>query len=112
MLKSKQIATDVIRTTDRRSGTGSLNDSRNVGGMIRCDSGTNAQTRQKRQIVRLLLSVLFLLSLSTRPVIAGEIKPFTQPDFDKFATEGKPVLLDFRADWCSICAAQAPVIGA
>jgi thiol-disulfide isomerase/thioredoxin len=79
--------------------------------MIRFDSDPSARPRQKRQMVRVLLSVLFLLSLSARAVFAGEIKPFSQPDFDKLATEGKPVLLDFRADWCSICAAQAPVIG-
>ncbi len=111
MLNSKLVAIDLIRTTDRRSGTGSLNDSRHVGGMIRFDSDPSARPRQKRQMVRVLLSVLFLLSLSARAVFAGEIKPFSQPDFDKLATEGKPVLLDFRADWCSICAAQAPVIG-
>lgn len=56
------------------------------------------------------IAVLFLLSISTRLAVAGEIKPFNQAEFEKLAAEGKPILLDFRADWCTICAAQAPVI--
>lgn len=59
---------------------------------------------------RLLILVLLLLSVSTGAVFAGEIKPYSQADFEKLADEGKPILLDFRADWCSICAAQAPAI--
>jgi thiol:disulfide interchange protein len=58
------------------------------------------------------IAALFLLSLSisTRTAFAGEIKPYSPAEFDKFAAEGKPILLDFRADWCATCAAQAPVI--
>ena len=56
------------------------------------------------------IAALFLLSISARAAFAGEIKPYTQPEFDKLAAAGKPILLDIRADWCSICAAQAPVI--
>ena len=56
------------------------------------------------------IAALFLLSISTRAALAGEIKPYNQPEFDKLAAAGKPILLDIRADWCSICAAQAPVI--
>ena len=56
------------------------------------------------------IAALFLLSISARAAFAGEIKPYTQPEFDKLVAEGKPILLDFRADWCTICAAQGPVI--
>lgn len=56
------------------------------------------------------IAALFLLSISTRAALAGEIKPYNQAEFEKLAAEGKPILLDFRADWCTICAAQAPVI--
>jgi len=56
------------------------------------------------------IAALFLLSISTREALAGEIKPYNQVEFEKLAAEGKPILLDFRADWCTICAAQAPVI--
>jgi thioredoxin 1 len=55
-------------------------------------------------------AALFLLSISTRSALAGEIKPYNQAEVEKLAAEGKPILLDFRADWCTICAAQAPVI--
>ncbi len=58
----------------------------------------------------LAIAALFLLSISTRAALAGEIKPYNQAEFEKLAAEGKPILLDFRADWCTICAAQAPVI--
>jgi thioredoxin 1 len=56
------------------------------------------------------IAALFLLSFSTRAALAGEIKPYNQAEFEKLAAEGKPILLDFRAAWCTICAAQAPVI--
>ena len=56
------------------------------------------------------ITALFLLSLSTYGAFAGEIKPYNQAEFEKLAAEGKPILLDFRADWCAMCAAQAPVI--
>jgi thioredoxin 1 len=56
------------------------------------------------------IAVLFLLSISTRAAFAGEIKPYSPAEFDKLAAEGEPILLDFRADWCATCAAQAPVI--
>jgi thioredoxin 1 len=111
MIKSKINATGVTRTTDSTGATGSVNARHHVGRMIPDDGSPSAQSRQKGQMMRLLLSVLFMLSLSTRAVFAGEIKPYRQPDFDKLAAEGRPVLLDFRADWCSICAAQAPLIG-
>ena len=56
------------------------------------------------------IAALFLLSISTRTALAGEIKPYNQAEFETLAAEGKPILLDFRADWCTICAAQEPVI--
>ena len=56
------------------------------------------------------IAALFLLSISTHAALAGEIKPYSQAEFNKLAAEGKPILLDFRADWCVICGAQAPVI--
>ena len=58
----------------------------------------------------LKFAALFLLFISSPALFAGEIKPYTQPEFDKLAAAGKPILLDFRADWCATCAAQAPLI--
>jgi thioredoxin 1 len=56
------------------------------------------------------IAALFLLSISTRAALAGEIKPYSQAEINRLAAEGKPILLDFRADWCPTCKAQAPVI--
>src|ERR1700730_8894735 len=56
------------------------------------------------------IAALFLLSISARAASAGEIKPYTRRNSAGMGGEGKPILLDFRADWCTICAAQAPVI--
>jgi thioredoxin 1 len=58
------------------------------------------------------VAALFLLSILTHEALAGEIKPYSQGEFNSLAAEGRPILLDFRADWCATCAAQAPVIRA
>jgi thioredoxin 1 len=55
-------------------------------------------------------AALLLLSICAQVGLAGEIKPYSQAEFNKLVTEGKPILLDFRTDWCATCAAQAPVI--
>jgi thioredoxin 1 len=77
----------------------------------RREDGRSAQLKEKGHLVKLFtIAALFLLSISTHAALAGEIKPYNQAEFEKLAAEGKPILLDFRADWCTICAAQAPVI--
>lgn len=46
-------------------------------------------------------------------VIAGTTAPylvFNQSDFEKAKSEGKIILLNFYANWCPICRAEAPVI--
>ncbi len=79
--------------------------------MVRREDSPNAQLKRKGGLIKLFkISALFLLLLSTHGAFAGEIKPYNQAEVDKLAAEGKPMLLDFRADWCTICAAQAPVI--
>jgi thiol-disulfide isomerase/thioredoxin len=48
-------------------------------------------------------------------VIAGSTTPFlvfNQADYDKAVAEGKVVFLDFYANWCPICRAEAPDIHA
>lgn len=54
----------------------------------------------------LLLAVTSLASLA----MAGEIKPYSQQEFDKLTAEGKPVLLDISAPWCPTCKQQKPII--
>ena len=43
---------------------------------------------------------------------AGEIRPYSQTQFDSLATSGKPVLLAVRASWCTTCMAQKPILDA
>ena len=79
--------------------------------MVRREDSPNAQSNRKGGLIKLFkITALFLLSLSTHAALAGEIKPYNQAEFEKLALEDKPILLDFRAAWCTICAAQAPVI--
>jgi thioredoxin 1 len=58
----------------------------------------------------LKVAALFLYSLCAQAALAGEIKPYSQAEIDNLVAEGKPMLLDIRADWCTVCAAQAPVL--
>jgi thioredoxin 1 len=78
--------------------------------MVRREDSFNAQSKRKGGLIKLFkITALFLL-LSAHGAFAGEIKPYNQAEFEKLAIEGKPILLDFRAGWCTICAAQAPII--
>ncbi len=42
---------------------------------------------------------------------AGEV-PFNQAQFEQALAAGKPVVVDFAADWCPTCRAQKPLIAA
>jgi|ERR1700677_4774914 thiol-disulfide isomerase/thioredoxin len=56
-------------------------------------------------------SALFvLLALCISLASAGEIKPYTQAQFDALTAQGKPVLIFVHADWCPTCRAQKPII--
>ena len=51
-----------------------------------------------------------LIGGDTAPVHAGEKMNFDQAAFDAAQAAGKPILIDIRADWCIVCARQAPII--
>lgn len=59
-----------------------------------------------RKQIFTFLTALFL-SFST---FAAEFKPFTQAEFDVAMQQGKPILVDVYADWCSTCKRQLHIL--
>ena len=55
-------------------------------------------------------ALLFFFSASLSLAMAGDVKAFTQAQFDRLASEGKSVVLDIHAGWCPTCKAQKPII--
>jgi thiol-disulfide isomerase/thioredoxin len=107
MIKSGIVVTGATGKTDSATVAELLR----AGYSVRTMACREDQLKRKGSLIKLFkITALLLLSLSTHGAFAGEIKPYNQAEFEKLAAEGKPILLDFRADWCNICAAQAPVI--
>jgi len=50
-----------------------------------------------------------MLTLVTTLGSSAEI-PFNQAQFEALRAAGKPVAVDFYADWCPTCRAQAPLL--
>lgn len=40
---------------------------------------------------------------------AGEVKPYSQTEFDALAAKGKPTVIAVHASWCPTCKVQAPI---
>ena len=60
--------------------------------------------------MKTLLAVLMTaLILVTAPAVAGET-PYSAATFNRLLGAGQPVVVDFHADWCPICRAQAPIV--
>ncbi|GAA4030475.1 thioredoxin family protein [Actimicrobium antarcticum] len=59
-----------------------------------------------------LAKTVFTIALTSLASIAmaGDIKPFSQQEFDQLTKEGKPVVLDISATWCPTCKQQKPII--
>jgi len=62
------------------------------------------------QPLRSVLMGLALVLAMALPVFAAETAPFEQARFAAAQKEGRPILVDIRASWCPICAAQKPII--
>ena len=61
--------------------------------------------------MRTLHAVVFSVALvMSARASAGEIKPYTQEQFDQLAAMGKPIVVAVHADWCPTCKAQKPII--
>ncbi len=56
-----------------------------------------------------LAIVTIALIIVTVPAGAGE-QPFSTAALDQLLANGQPVAVDFHADWCPTCRAQAPII--
>ena len=111
MIKSRIIVTGATEEMGSVTVAELLKVGHSIRTMVYREDRPNAQSKPKGELIKLFrVTALFLLLLFTHGAFAGEIKPYNQTEFEKLAAEGKPILLDFRADWCSICAAQAPVI--
>ena len=57
--------------------------------------------------IRFLLAALLSALLCAATAWAGE-QPYDKTAFDKALAEGRPVIVDFFADWCPTCKAQKP----
>lgn len=57
------------------------------------------------------LSVFVFLSLGINS-FAGEWSKYTEEAFHKAKNDGKTVVLDFHASWCSTCRKQKPILEA
>ena len=63
-------------------------------------------------MLRKSLCVLFLLIFSQVPaVFAGDpFEPFSEERLQVLQAEGRPILVEVYADWCSTCRRQAPIL--
>jgi thioredoxin 1 len=59
------------------------------------------------RLVKSLLAAAFALVATV-----AFATPFSQAEFDKAVASGKSVVVDFYADWCPTCKAQAPILKA
>jgi thiol-disulfide isomerase/thioredoxin len=56
------------------------------------------------------LLVVFAVSTLALFANAGDIKPYTQQEFDSLAQKGKSVIVHVTAPWCPTCKAQKPIV--
>lgn len=59
---------------------------------------------------RCVTAAILALSALAGTASAGEIKPFSQAEFDRLTQAGQPVVVDVSATWCPTCKAQKPIL--
>src|ERR1700678_3212408 len=62
----------------------------------------------QKTVLEVLMKTL-LAFLTTAPAMAGE-SPYDAATLHRMLTAGQPVVVDFHADWCPTCRAQAPIV--
>ena len=62
--------------------------------------------------MRFLWVVILVLTvaLTSAPAPAAQTADFDRVQFNAAQQTGRPILVDIRASWCPICAAQEPII--
>jgi len=59
---------------------------------------------------RCMTAAMLALSAFAGIASAGEIKPFSQAEFDRLTQAGQPVVVDVSATWCPTCKAQKSIL--
>jgi len=57
-----------------------------------------------------MTAAMLALSAFAGIASAGEIKPFSQAEFDRLTQAGQPVVVDVSATWCPTCQAQKSIL--
>lgn len=62
-------------------------------------------------LFQLLTRLVAIIAMTTGiNAFAGDWKPYSEAAFKQAQADGKTVVLDFHADWCSTCKKQKPVL--
>src|SRR5215831_8743656 len=66
----------------------------------------------RRVRMRFLWVVILVLTvaLTSAPAPAAQTSDFDRAQFNAAQQAGRPILVDIRASWCPVCAAQEPII--